>query len=113
TLGKSGRGYGGPQEPELVREFSEETQRYIDEEIARMMDERYNHVLELLGSHKDLLDVVSKLLLEKETVDGKEFEEIIKAESHCTELAAVAGKKADEDHYINASAAGNDSSEEA
>ncbi len=104
TLGKSGRGYGGPQEPELVREFSEDTQRYIDDEIARMMDERYNHVLELLGSHKDLLDVVSKLLLEKETVDGKEFEEIIKAESHCTELAAVAGKKADEEHYINASA---------
>nr|MCR5253206.1 ATP-dependent zinc metalloprotease FtsH [Treponema sp.] len=34
TLGKSGRGYSGPQEPELVREFSEETQKYIDEEIA-------------------------------------------------------------------------------
>src|SRR5574344_348726 len=36
TLGKSGKGYGGPQEPELVREYSEETQKYIDAEIARI-----------------------------------------------------------------------------
>ena len=105
TLGKSGRGYGfGAQEPELVREFSEDTQKYIDDEIARLMEERYSHVLELLGKHRDLLDYIAKRLLEKETVEGKEFEEIIKAESHCNELAAEAGKKADEEHYINASA---------
>ena len=108
TLGKSGRGYGfGAQEPELVREFSEDTQKYIDDEIARLMDERYTHVLDLLGKHKELLDYIAKRLLEKETVEGKEFEEIIKAESHCTELAAEAGKKADEEHYINASASTN------
>lgn len=109
TLGKSGRGYGGSQEPELVREFSEETQKYIDEEIARIMDEHYNKVLEILGGHKDLLDYIAKLLLEKETVEGKEFEEIVKAESHCSEMASVAGKKASDEHYINASAAGRDS----
>ena len=68
------------------------------------MEERYSHVLELLGKHRDLLDYIAKRLLEKETVEGKEFEEIIKAESHCNELAAEAGKKADEEHYINASA---------
>ena len=68
------------------------------------MDERYKHVMKLLGSHKDLLDYIAKRLLEKETVEGKEFEEIIKAESHCNELTAEAGKKADEEHYINASA---------
>lgn len=106
TLGKSGRGYGA-QEPELVREFSEETQRYIDDEIARLMDERYKHVLETLSGHKDLLDYIAKRLLEKETVEGKEFEDIIKAESHCSELAAEVGKKADEEHYINASAVDN------
>ncbi len=110
ALGKSGRGYGGAQEPELVREFSEDTQKYIDDEIARLMDERYNHVLKTLGSHKDLLDYIAKRLLEKETVEGKEFEDIIKAESHCSELTAEAGKKADEDHYINASAAASEDS---
>ncbi|MBQ9537688.1 MAG: ATP-dependent zinc metalloprotease FtsH [Treponema sp.] len=81
TLGKGGRGYGGPQEPELVREFSEDTQKYVDEEIARIMAERYSHVLELLRQHRALLDYVASRLLEKETIDGKEFGEIIKAEA--------------------------------
>jgi cell division protease FtsH len=106
TLGKSGKGYGGPQEPELVREYSEETQKYIDDEIARIMDERYAHVLALLTQHKDLLEYIAKRLLEKETMEGKEFEDIIKAESHCEELTAEAGKKAEEQKFITASALG-------
>lgn len=104
TLGKSGKGYGGPQEPELVREYSEETQKYIDEEIARLMQERYAHVLNLLGKHRHLLEYIAQRLLEKESMDKKEFEEIIKAESHCSELEAAAGRKADDERYINASA---------
>src|SRR5574344_567235 len=95
TLGKSGKGYGGPQEPELVREYSEETQKYIDDEIARIMEERYAHVLAVLTQHKDVLEYIAKRLLEKETMEGKEFEDIIKAESHCEELTAEAGKKSE------------------
>jgi cell division protease FtsH len=110
TLGKSGKGYGGPQEPELVREYSEETQKYIDDEIARIMDEEYTRVLKLLKTHKELLEYIAKRLLEKETMEGKEFEDIIKAESHCEELTAEAGKKAEEQKYITASALGASSS---
>ncbi len=77
TLGKSGRGYGGG-EPELVREFSEQTQNYIDEEIARIMDERYNASLKLLKKYGHLLETIAQKLLEKETMEGKEFQEIIK-----------------------------------
>ena len=106
TLGKSGKGYGGPQEPELVREYSEETQKYIDDEIARIMDEEYTRVLKLLKTHKELLEYIAKRLLEKETMEGKEFEDIIKAESHCEELTAEAGKKAEEQKFITASALG-------
>ena len=86
TLGKGVRGYSGG-EPELIREFSEETQRYVDEEIARILKEKYKHVLELLGSHKDLLDYIATRLMDKETMDGKEFAELVKAEGHCKELA--------------------------
>ena len=96
TLGKSGRGYGGPQEPELVREFSEETQRYVDEEIARILDERYSHALEVLREHRELLDYVSNRLLEKETIDGKEFAEIVKAEGRCAELAQESSAQREE-----------------
>ena len=81
TLGKSGQGYGAT-EPQLVREYSEETQKYIDEEIARVMAERYKSVVTLLKKHRELLEYIAKYLLEKETMDGKEFEEIVKAEAH-------------------------------
>ncbi len=86
TLGKSGQGYGAG-EPQLIREYSETTQQYIDEEIARIINERYDHVLSLLESHKDLLEYIAKRLLEKETMDAKEFNEILKAEKHCEEIA--------------------------
>ena len=76
------------------------------------MDERYVHVLNLLKSHKDLLDYIAKRLLEKESMEGKEFESIVKAESHCEELAAEAGKKSEEDKYVNASAVQSAAKEE-
>lgn len=79
TLGKGVLGNSGG-EPSLVREFSEETQRYIDVEIARIMDDRYNYVLKLLKSHKTLLEKISNVLKEKETIEGKEFLELIKQE---------------------------------
>ncbi|MBQ9239569.1 MAG: ATP-dependent zinc metalloprotease FtsH [Treponema sp.] len=89
TLGKSGRGYGGAQEPSLVREYSEDTQKYIDDEIARMMEGRYTYVVKLLTEHRVLLEYIAKRLLEKETMDAKEFNEILKAEEHCAELTAI------------------------
>lgn len=96
TLGKSGRGYG-TQEPELVREFSEDTQKYVDDEIARVMEERYQFVLKTLEKHGNLLEYIAQRLLEKETMDGKEFQEIVKAEDHCNELEATAVKNSSEE----------------
>jgi len=91
TLGK-GVLAGASGEPTLVREFSEETQKFIDDEIARIMDERYRHVLGLIKDHKDLVDYIAKRLVEVETMEGKEFYEIIKAEKHCLELEDKAVK---------------------
>ncbi|WP_288303488.1 ATP-dependent zinc metalloprotease FtsH [uncultured Treponema sp.] len=96
TLGKSGRGYG-TQEPELVREFSEDTQKYVDDEIARVMEERYQFVLKTLKKHGNLLEYIAQRLLEKETMDGKEFQEIVKAEDHCNELESTALKNSSEE----------------
>ncbi|MBO4546980.1 MAG: cell division protein FtsH, partial [Treponema sp.] len=94
TLGKSGRGYGGMAEPELVREFSEETQKYVDNEIARIVDERYNAAVKLLKTKRDLLEVIAKRLLEIETMEGKEFLDIINAQKHCEKLESAAKKPA-------------------
>ncbi len=87
TLGKGVLGNRGG-EPALVREFSEETQKYIDEEIARIIDERYEYVLKLLSKNKELLEYIANRLLEIETMDGKEFYEIVKGAQHCAEIEA-------------------------
>ena len=94
TLGRGVLGNRGG-EPNLVREFSEDTQKFIDEEIARVMDERYTIVLNLLKSKKDLLEYISKRLLEIETMEAKEFNEIIRAHEHCGEVAEAAGSDAE------------------
>ena len=80
ALSKRGGGYGAG-DPQLVREYSETTQQYIDEEIARIMEERYTVVVNRLKEKKPLLEYIAKRLLEKETIDKQEFEDIIKAES--------------------------------
>lgn len=85
TLGKGVLGNSGG-EPVLVREFSEETQKFIDEEIARIVNERYKHVVKIIEAHKDLAEYIANRLLEIETMDGKEFYEIVNAEKHCAEL---------------------------
>lgn len=94
TLGKGVLGHQGA-DPNIYREFSEETQRYVDEEIARIMDERYAHVRSLMEEHKDLLNFIANRLLEIETMDGKEFYEIVKGEAHCRELAQQAAENAE------------------
>jgi cell division protease FtsH len=66
-------------EPGLLREYSETTQQYVDEEIARMLAERYERVKTLLAGKRDLLAKIAGILLEKETIDEKEFKEIIAA----------------------------------
>ena len=91
TLGKRGGGYGAA-EPTLVREFSEDTQKYIDQEISSTIEERYKYVVKLLTSKKQLLDFIAKRLMEIETMEGKEFYEIIKAEEHASELEEKAKK---------------------
>ncbi len=92
TLGKGVLGnHGG--DPSLVREFSEQTQNYVDEEIARIMNERYEYVLKLLGNHKDLIDYIANRLMEIETIDGKEFYDIVNGEKHCKQLEDKASEE--------------------
>lgn len=76
TLGRGVLGRRGGQ-PVLVREFSEDTQKYVDDEIARILDERYDYVIKLLKKKKSLVEKVSAKLLEVETLESKEFYDLI------------------------------------
>jgi cell division protease FtsH len=49
-----------------------------------------------LNQKKDLLDYIAKRLIEVETMDSKEFNDIIKAHEHCEDLTASAKAEATE-----------------
>ncbi|MGB7568862.1 MAG: ATP-dependent zinc metalloprotease FtsH [Chitinivibrionales bacterium] len=58
------------------REYAESTQQYLDEQTARIIDERYRHVLSLLTEKKQAIEKVAAVLLDKEMVDAGEFREL-------------------------------------
>mgnify|MGYP003870399327 CR=1 FL=1 len=78
ALTRQSAGLVGIQAPNpfAQKEYSEETQRYVDEEIASIVDARYRRVMELLTRKKDLLEKISTLLLEKEVIEEAEFAEL-------------------------------------
>ncbi len=84
ALSQHGAGYGAG-DPKLVRDYAESTQQYIDEEIASVIETRYEAVKARLAEKKNLLDYIAKRLLEKEIIEGKEFLEIVGAEERLAE----------------------------
>ena len=59
------------------RDYSEQVAFEIDEEIKHIVDERYELAKRLLSENRDMLEAISRELLYKETIDDKEFEEIM------------------------------------
>jgi cell division protease FtsH len=65
------------QEPMFQREYAESTQQYVDEEIAKIIEGRYNAVKNILIQKRDTLNAVAEKLLEQETLDEKEFNALL------------------------------------
>ena len=63
-------GGGGPGMSS--RPFAEATQAEIDREVAMLLREAEKRAVELLTDHRSVLDALTDLLLEDETVDGAE-----------------------------------------
>ena len=59
------------------REVSEQTSRDIDEELRSIIDQAYARAKEILTQHRDKLTAMAEALLEYETLDATEIEEII------------------------------------
>ena len=58
------------------KEYSEETAAIIDEEVKSIIDYAYKKAAEILNANMDKLHVVAGILLEKEKIDGEEFDAI-------------------------------------
>lgn len=81
SLDRRGGGYlGAEQQYYQGREYSEDTQRYIDEEISRIMTERYQQVMELLTKHRGLLEAITTRLMDKEMIEREELMDLIKSD---------------------------------
>ena len=55
-----------------VSEVSQETQRTVDEEVRRIVNDAHREVTQLLTEQRDKLDSLTERLLEKETLDQNE-----------------------------------------
>ena len=59
-----------------TKDYSEETANIIDEEVKKIVDRAYNRAVEILSAHTDKLHAVAGILLEKEKIEGEEFDKI-------------------------------------
>ena len=59
-----------------TKDYSEETANIIDEEVKRIVDTAYNRARTILSEHVDKLHAVASVLLEKEKIEGAEFDKI-------------------------------------
>lgn len=88
----------------LGREFntrtdiSEETARKIDKEIKELIDNALKKATQILTDNRDKLEKFSKLLLERETINAGEFQDLLKGQ----ELAPLPNKKPIVDQAVEA-----------
>jgi cell division protease FtsH len=59
------------------RNFSEEVASVIDRELKSLIEERYSFAKKILTENKDIIEEIVKILLDKETLDEKEVDEIM------------------------------------
>ncbi len=59
------------------RDYSEATAQKIDDEIKKLIQDSYQTAQDVLNKNLDILHRLAELLLEKETVMGKELDELI------------------------------------
>ena len=62
-----------------TKDYSEATAQDIDSEVKRIVEEGFQTATELIAAHRDKLELIANGLLEYETLDGSQVEEIIRS----------------------------------
>jgi cell division protease FtsH len=60
------------------KEYSEETAQRIDAEVKRIIDQGYQTASDIITTYRDKVELVAKALLEFETLEGSQVDEIIR-----------------------------------
>ncbi|MBE6049926.1 MAG: ATP-dependent zinc metalloprotease FtsH [Clostridium sp.] len=90
-----------------VRNCSEETSTLIDEEILRVVREAHEKARTILRENRDLLDKVAEVLLEKETIFGSEFMDIV-----CEKYPELKKEEKKENEEVASTSESNDENSE-
>ena len=65
---------------EMIRskDYSEKTAQEIDDEVKRIVDEAYRKAKHIIDTNRDKLELIANCLLEYETLEGTQVEEIVR-----------------------------------
>ena len=61
-----------------AKDYSERTAQDIDNEVKRIIDEAYKSAKEIIDHNRDKLEIIANCLLEYETLEGYQVEEIVR-----------------------------------
>ena len=70
------------------RDFSDETAAAIDEEVRNLVDRAYRRAKEVLSDNRYILDKLAEMLVDKETVEADELQELL--DNNDVKMAALA-----------------------
>lgn len=70
------------------RDFSEETAAAIDDEVRNLVDQAYRRARSVLIENRHVLDQLAEMLIERETVDAEELQELLA--NNDVKLASIA-----------------------
>ncbi len=77
ALGRSQGGMFLGRDIAAERDFSEDTAATIDEEVSQLVEEAYRRATEVLSNNRAVLDELAEMLVEKETVDAEDLQELL------------------------------------
>jgi cell division protease FtsH len=77
ALGRSQGGMFLGRDIAAERDFSEDTAAAIDEEVSQLVAEAHRRATGVLEANRAVLDQLADLLVEKETVDAEELQELL------------------------------------
>ena len=77
ALGRSQGGMFLGRDIAAERDFSEDTAAAIDEEVSQLVAEAYRRATEVLTANRSVLDELAQMLVERETVDAEELQELL------------------------------------
>ena len=74
--------------------YSQETAAAIDDEVRRLISSAHERATKLLKENRSILDAMSRVLVEKETIYTEEVNMLMKGASHTEVIAAMEGQEA-------------------